>query len=132
MDVKEARAVPDIKGNGYGASTASDLDAKMEQNYRRLNVKYNKYLNDNDCTPSQAKSKIIGDLNRSISACLDLTIENLGSIEASQGTIYFKKSDHPRAFEFNVLSSGEKEVVDILLDLYLRLGEYDNTIYFFD
>ena len=35
-------------------------------------------------------------------------------------------------FEYNVLSAGEKEVVDILLDLYLRKEEYDNTIFIID
>ncbi|MFK7780620.1 MAG: AAA family ATPase [Candidatus Gracilibacteria bacterium] len=44
----------------------------------------------------------------------------------------FKKTDHPKEFEFNVLSSGEKEVVDILLDLYLRQDEYNETIFIID
>lgn len=35
-------------------------------------------------------------------------------------------------FEYNVLSAGEKEVVDILLDLYLRKDEYTDSIYIID
>jgi len=35
-------------------------------------------------------------------------------------------------FEFNVLSAGEKEAVDILLDLYLRKDDYDDTIFLID
>jgi predicted ATP-dependent endonuclease of OLD family len=89
-------------------------------------------MNDVDCTPSQAKAKIIGDLNSSIRNCLDLEISSIGNIEASQGSLYFKKSDHPSEFEFNVLSSGEKEVIDILLDLYLRRDEYCDTIFLLD
>ena len=77
-------------------------------------------MKNEDCKPSQARAKIIGDLNSSLSKCLDLEVTSIGSIEANQGTLYFKKSDHSKEFEFNVLSSGEKEVVDILLDLYLR------------
>ena len=57
---------------------------------------------------------------------------SIGNIEANQGTIFFKKIDHPKEFEFNVLSSGEKEVVDILLDLYLRQEEYNETIFLID
>jgi ABC-type Mn2+/Zn2+ transport system ATPase subunit len=132
LKVTETRATTEIRLNNYGATASSDLDDKMEENYRRLNVKYNKYLHDQDCTPSQAKAKIIGDLNSSVKNCLDLEIFNLGNIEANQGTLYFKKSDHPREFEFNVLSSGEKEVVDILLDLYLRKDEYNDTIFLID
>ena len=82
----------------------------MEENYRRLHAKYNHYRDSTDSRPSEAKAKVIGDLNASLTRCLDLEIESLGNIEANQGTLYFKKADHPKSFEFNVLSSGEKEV----------------------
>ena len=132
LNVTESRAINEIRLNTYGASLSSDLDDKMEQNYRRLNIKYNKYLDDQDCKPSEAKQKIIGDLNKAIQNCLDLSVASIGNIEASEGTLYFSKSDHPREFEFNVLSSGEKEVVDLLLDLYLRKDDFDNTIFLID
>ena len=132
LKISESRATTEIKLNNYGASTSTDIDGKMDENYRRINIKYNRYLHDTDCTPSQAKAKIIGDLNNSLKNCLDLEIVSIGNIEAGQGTLYFKKSDHTTNFEFNVLSSGEKEVVDILLDLYLRQEEYYDTIFLID
>jgi AAA15 family ATPase/GTPase len=55
LKVVQSSAVAEIKLNKYGASSASDLDEKIEENYRRLYVKYNKYMHDVDCTPSQAK-----------------------------------------------------------------------------
>ena len=132
LKVKESKATTEIRLNNYGASTSSDIDDKMIENYRRLYIKYNKYLNDEDCTPSQAKAKIIGDLNSSLKNCLDLEITSIGSIESNQGTLYFNKKDHPSDFDFNVLSSGEKEVVDILLDLYLRKEEFNDTVFLLD
>jgi len=132
LNVRESKAVGPIKQNDYGAQYASDLDAKMEQNYRRLNNAFNRYLMDNDIKPSEAKAKIIGDLNASLTNCLDLEIDNIGNIEAGQGTIFFKKPDQQKPFEFNVLSSGEKEVVDILLDLYLRREDYSDSIFLID
>jgi predicted ATP-binding protein involved in virulence len=132
LKVNESRATTEIRLNNYGASASSDLDDKMEENYRRLKIKYDRYLNSQDCTPSQAKAKIIGDLNTSLNNCLDLIITSIGNIEAGEGTLYFKKNDHPKDFEFNVLSSGEKEVVDLLLDLYLRQDEYNDTIFLID
>lgn len=132
VDVRESKAVSDLRDNCFGASSTSDIDEKMEENYRRLNIKYNKYMNEHDCRPSEAKGYIIGELNNAISNCLNLEIDNLGNIEAGDGTIFFKKSDTPKAFEFDVLSAGEKEVVDILLDLYLRKDVYDNSIYIID
>jgi predicted ATPase len=132
LKITESKSTEEIRLNKYGASTTSDLDDKMEENYRRLSAKYQKYLEDENCRPSDAREKMIGDLNKSISNCLDVRISRIGNVEASQGTLYFKKSDHPKEFDFNVLSSGEKEVVDILLDLYLRQDEYNATIFLLD
>ncbi len=132
LKITQSQATSEIRLNNYGATTSSDIDDKMVENYRRLYIKYNKYLNDVDCPPSQAKAKIIGDINESLKNCLDLSIISIGAIEANQGTLYFKKTDHPNEFEFNVLSSGEKEVVDILLDLYLRQDDYSDTIFLID
>lgn len=132
LRISETKAVPEIRKNSYGASNASSLDAKMEDNYRRLYSFFNRYRDENDLKPSEAKAKIIGDLNASIRRCLDLEISSLGNVEGNQGTLYFNKIDHPREFEFNVLSSGEKEVVDLLLDLYLRKEDYADTVFLID
>lgn len=132
LNVKESKAVSDIRENNYGASSASDIDQRIEQNYRRLQIKYNKYLNDTDCRPSEAKAHIIGELNAAISNCLSLKIDNLGDVEAGKGTFFFIKPDTQSTFQYDVLSSGEKEVIDLLLDLYLRKDEYTDSIYIID
>lgn len=132
LKITESRATEEIRLNNYGAGSSSDIDDKMEENYRRLYIKYNKYLNKENCRPTEAKAKIIGDLNSALQSCLDLEVTSIGDIEASEGTLYFSKSDHPAVFDFNVLSSGEKEVIDILLDLYLRQDEYTDTIFLID
>lgn len=132
VKIKEVRATAAIAQNNYGATTSIDLDEKMEENYRRLHAKYNRYLEESDSKPSEAKATIVGDLNTSLKKCLDLEVQSLGNIEAGKGTLYFKKSGHPKEFEFNVLSAGEKEVVDILLDLYLRQGDYDDSVFLID
>ena len=132
IKINEVRATGSISQNNYGAGDASSLDSKMEENYRRLQASVNRYMQDKDVKPSEARSKVIGELNKSIKKCLDLEIADVGNVEAGQGTLYFKKSDHPKEFEFNVLSSGEKEVIDILLDLYLRKDDYDDTVFLID
>lgn len=132
LKITETRATSEIRLNNYGATDASSLDAKMEENYRRLYAVYNRYMETEDVKPSEAKAKIIGDLNQSIQNCLDLEVCSIGNVEAERGTLYFKKPDHPKEFEFNVLSSGEKEVVDLLLDLYLRRDDYSETIFLID
>lgn len=132
LKLKQTTAIDDITKNNYGASNASDLDQRITEDYKRLLAKYNDYLNQNDLRPSDARKHIIGELNESLKKCLDLEISSIGSVESDKGTLYFRKNDSNIEFDYNVLSAGEKEVVDILLDLYLRKDAYDNTVYIID
>ncbi len=132
LKISDIKPVGSIRSNNYGASSCADIDEKMEQNYRRLNAFYRRKMDTEDLPPSRAKEIVIGELNQSIKNCLDLEIDNLGNVEGGKGTLYFTKSDQPSPFEFNVLSSGEKEVVDIILDLFLRKDDYNNTIFLID
>ena len=133
LKVQSTIAVQPIKKNKYGATYSVDIDTRMEENYRRLYIKYNNYLNENDARPSEAKKHIIDELNGSISRCIDLKIANLGNIEDNKGTLFFSKKDYgDKTFEYNLLSAGEKEVVDILLDLYLRQDTYNDSVFLID
>lgn len=132
LKIHETKAVNDISKNDYGAKFASDIDQRIEEDYRRLLAKFNQYMESNDLRPSEARRDIIGLLNASIKNCLDLEITSLGNIAGDEGTLYFKKSDSDTPFEFDVLSAGEKEVVDILLDLFLRKEAYNDSIYIID
>ncbi len=130
--VKQTTAVTPISNNNYGAGSFADLDQKMEESFKRLRAHYNKTLNDEDLRPTDANKKIVGELNASIQNCLGIKIVEIGDVESDRGTLYFTKADHPQPFEFNVLSSGEKEVIDILLDLYLRRDEFADTVFLID
>ncbi|MFD2599042.1 AAA family ATPase [Sphingobacterium corticis] len=134
LKVTQARSTNEIRLNRYGASSSADIDSKMEENYRRINIEFNRYIKNNPSfvTYDLAKQKIIGDLNKSLKNCLDLEIVSIRDIEDDKGTLYFRKDDHVNEFDYNVLSSGEKEVVDILLDLYLRQNDYTDTIFLID
>ena len=132
VKISNTQAVEDIKLNNYGASNCAVIDEKMEQNYRRLNAFYRAKMEREDLPPSRAKEIVIGELNQSIKNCLNLQIASLGNVEGGEGTLYFKKPNQPEPFEFNVLSSGEKEVVDILLDLFLRKENYNDSVFLID
>ena len=132
VKISEIRSVNEIRYNDYGASSTNALDQKMEQNYRRIQAEYSRYRDEHDVPPSAARDYIIGELNKSLRSCLDLSVVSLGDVESGRGTLYFEKPDQPAQFEFNVLSAGEKEVIDILLDLYLRKEDYDDTVFLID
>ncbi len=132
LDVREVKAVSGIEKNDFGATTAADIDQRIEQSYKRLQILYNDYMERTDSRPSEAKAHIIGELNKAINSCLSITIHSFGNVQAGKGTFYFTKKDTPYPFDYNVLSSGEKEVLDLLLDLYLRKEEYNDSIYIID
>lgn len=132
LNISEIRATDPIENNSDGASCSLNLDSKVENNYRRLLGFYNKVMEEEDIKPSEAKIKVIGLLNQSIKNCLDLEIVSLGNVAQNDGTLNFKKSDSDITFSFDSLSAGEKEVVDILLDLFLRREKYKNSIFLLD
>ena len=132
LNIRETRATSPIENNYYGASTSLNLDSKIEENYRTLLGYYNNYRDENDLRPSEAKKAIIDHLNNSIKKCLDLEIVGIGNVEGGEGTLKFRKPDSELIFTFDNLSSGEKEVVDILLDLFLRKEKYKGSIFLFD
>lgn len=130
--IKETKALSSILTNNFGASTASDLDQRIDQNYRRLLAFYSDYMEKYNARPSEARQYIIGELNDAIHRCLDIEIVSLGNITNGEGTLFFKKSDSEMVFQFNVLSAGEKEVVDLLIDLFLRKESFKDSIYIID
>ena len=132
VKIEEIRSVEDIGINQDGASTAVAMDSKMEINYRRLQAKYSRYRDDNDVRPSEARRHVVDELNRSLKACLDVEIKDLGVVEDGRGTLHFARGEQEKSFEFDLLSSGEKEVVDLLLDLYLRQDAYNDTVFLID
>lgn len=121
-----------ITMNSYGASDFSANDKKLDVNYGRLFKKYREYMELNDCRPSDARKFIIEELNASIEKCLPIAIESLGEIDAGDAELIFRKQGQKGAFPFSDLSSGEKSVVDILLDLYLRKAAYDDSVFLVD
>ena len=132
LNITETKATEPIEKNSDGASCSLNLDSKVENNYRRLLGFYNGVMIEDDIKPSEARVKVIRLLNESVKNCLDLEIVDLGNVESGNGTLSFKKSDSDITFSFDSLSAGEKEVVDILLDLFLRREKYENSIFLLD
>ncbi len=124
--------VSEIKDNTDGAGFTNQLDDKITQNYSRLYVHFNNILKKENLRYEEAKSKVIGVLNKSISYCLDIEILDLGDIMDGKGTLFFKKKNETWEFDYNKLSTGEKECVDMLIDIYLRKEVYKETIYCID
>lgn len=130
--IKDIKSLNEISKNDYGAPFTMAVDSRMENNYRRILGKYQDLAEKEDIKLSEARERIIGILTQAISNCLNLEIVRIGTVESGKGTLFFKKNDYTDEFEYDVLSAGEKEVVDILVDLYLRRDDYNDTIFIID
>lgn len=132
LSITTLSSLPNIKDNNIGASQSVDLDEKITQNYQRLYVYLNTYRKVNNLTDQNAIRQVLGQLNTILKECLDIEIIDLGDIMDGKGKLYFKKPDQTTPFDYNLLSSGEKEVVDILLDTFLKKDTYTDSIYCID
>lgn len=131
--VSELKQVSDISENTDGASLSKDIDNKMVENYKRLLVYITDYRKKNELTDKQAIRDVLGSLNDILRRCLSIEIYDCGDILSRKGTLFFKKEGQENVFNFNVLSSGEKEIVDILLDIFLAVREgYNDTVFLID
>jgi predicted ATPase len=134
LDIGTLKKVGDIKENNIGAGATVHLDDKVTDNYQRLySLIDRKYkARGSALTYEQVKEDVLGDLNKSLNNVLDIVISDHGDILDGRGTLYFKKTDQENEFDFNVLSSGEKEVVDILVDIFIKKEDFQDSIYLID
>src|SRR5690606_8175970 len=77
------------------------------------------------------RNELVGKVNQILNQILDIEISELGNILAKKGQLYFKKGN-VKDFPYANLSSGEKEVIDIILDLIIKTEEYDETVFCID
>lgn len=107
------------------------LDARLENNYKRLTGSLiNEYYQGNK-TGTQFREEFTGKINGILDKTLDIQISDLGNIFEGKGQIYFKKGN-VKDFPYSNLSSGEKEVFDIILDLVIKTKEYTETVFCID
>lgn len=130
--INELKTIPDIRLNTYGAQYSIDLDDKITNNFQLLYAQINSYVKSHKIYYQDALNMYLGEINTSLRNCLEIEIVELGEITRGQGTIYFKKKDQSEPFEYNVLSSGEKEVVDMLVDIMVKRESFTDSVYLID
>ncbi|MFO1186267.1 MAG: AAA family ATPase [Alphaproteobacteria bacterium] len=91
---------------------------------------YNEFESGNK-TGTQVRNELVGTINNVLKEVLDVRISSLGNVSQGKGQLYFEKDDS-KNFPYQNLSAGEKEVIDIVIDLIVRSTEYDDTVYCID
>lgn len=70
-------------------------------------------------------------INNVLKNILDIKISYLGDPTRKKAQLYFEKGGS-KDFPYENLSSGEKEVVDIIIDLLIKKDEFNDTVYCID
>ena len=82
-------------------------------------------------TVKQVRDKTLGEIQAAMKRLFgDLTLNNLGD-PFNEGTFTFNKGVSTN-FDYLNLSSGEKGTFDLLLDIFVKRVEYDDTVFCID
>lgn len=131
LDVQSISAQPDILEDNRRPHSSTALDNRLQENYERLlGLAYGEFESGKK-TGDQVREELIGRINTVLTEVLDVRVSSIGNVIARKGQLYFEKED-ARDFPYQNLSSGEKEVIDLIVDLVVRTPEYDDTIYGID
>lgn len=127
INVQQISAMPDILSTNDEPISSIALDTRLESNYKRLlAAAYSEFFSGKR-SGDVVKEELIGKINTILKNVIDAEISDLGDIMSGKGQFYFKKGNS-RDFPYSNLSSGEKEVVDIIIDLIIKADKYGDTV----
>lgn len=132
LKVNSIEAQPDIIDDFNRPHSSTALDSRLQENYPRLlGQVYDDVFKDGNKTGVQILEERVGKINSVLEKIIDAKITNLGNIVAGKGQIFFEKGSS-KDFPYDNLSSGEKEVVDIIIDLIVKTPDYNDTVFCID
>jgi len=107
------------------------IDSRLQSNYERMIGTAYTEFEKGDKTGKEVKAELIGKINKILSQVLDIQISSFGNVVENKGSLYFKK-ENTTDFPYSNLSSGEKEIVDIIIDIVVKAAVYNDTVYCID
>lgn len=131
FNIELIQALPSILETYDEPISSISMDMRLESNYKRLlGLSYSEFYK-GDKTGSEVRKELIDNINKILNEILDIEISELGNIFEKKGQFYFRKGN-VSDFPYANLSAGEKEVVDIIIDLIIKIKEYNNTVFCID
>jgi len=127
IEVKQIRELSKVEDDEKRPKQMIDVDSRLEENYERLIGSYFDETYDKEVTGKKWVEQNIQNLNDSLLGILDISIISLGNPTKGEGSLYFKKGNSDK-IPYENLSSGEKEVVDLILDVYIKRSTYTNSV----
>jgi energy-coupling factor transporter ATP-binding protein EcfA2 len=131
LNVSTIKSLPDVLDDKNRPASSTDIDSRLQENYERLlGLAWNEFQY-GDKSGKEIREKLAGKINAILNNVIEIKISQLGDVIAGKGQLYFEKGTS-KDFPYENLSSGEKEVVDIVIDLVIKTPEFNNTIYCID
>lgn len=132
LRVEAVTAQPDPRTDSRRPGSSINLDQRLQGNYERLlGQLIASFWEKGGETGDQVRAKLIGRLNQRLRNVLDIQISDLGNVTDGKGQLFFEKGTS-KNFPFENLSAGEKEVVDLLVDLEVKVPTYSDTVFCID
>lgn len=132
LNVESIAAMPDILADPGRPISSIALDSRLMENYQRmLGVAYREFEKKGGKTGDQVRAALMDRVNAVLRNVLDVQISSMGNVMERKGQLYFEK-ENAKDFPYQNLSAGEKEVIDIVLDLIVRGPEFNDTVYCID
>ncbi len=127
LTVNTIRKLEDIETDNNRPQYLVDADARLQDNYERLMGRFFDDVYNEELTGKAWAEQNIEGLNAVLSKVLDIRVSFLGNPVHNEGSLYFEKGSSKK-FPYENLSAGEKEVVDLVLDLYVKRRVYTNSV----
>ena len=131
LNVTSITAQPDVLDDTTRPTSSIAIDSRFQQDYERLLGQTYDEWEIGHLSGPDFRAQLLGHINGILRNILDIEISSLGNVRAGKGQLYFDKED-AKLFPYQNLSSGEKEVINIILDLFVKARDFDNTIYCID
>jgi len=125
------KAQPDILADEHRPISSIAVDSRLQQNYERLLGRSYQEFQRGVRTGTEVKEELLGRINTILGRVLEIQISNLGDVTENRGQLFFEKGSS-KDFPYENLSSGEKEVVDIIIDLVVKVSDFDDTVFCID
>lgn len=130
LNVMQLGAVPDMEEDQDRPGNMRIIDRRLLNNFSLLQGKhFSEFKKGGD---SKVERKFISEFNACIENILEIQLHDTGNILQTRGQFYFKRKNGSDEIPYNLLSSGEKEVVDIILDLIVKVDTYNDTVFCID
>ena len=131
MRVDSIKAQPDILEDFNRPYSSNALDSRMQSNYEILTSRLLSEFEQGDKTGKEVRKELSDRVNKILENILDVKISSLGNVSEGKGQLFFAK-EGSKDFPYENLSSGEKEVIDIIIDLVIKIPNFNDTVYCID